>query len=256
MSLAPDIDSHAGSLPKHIAIIMDGNNRWAKAKSLIGGAGHKAGESALQAIVEHAAKRGIQVLTVFAFSSENWRRPEQEVGLLMRLFVHALDKRVAELHKNNLRIRFIGDRSRFAPLLQKGMNDAESKTANNTGMTLVIAVSYGGQWDMAYAAQQLALQAQQGKLDVAQLSIEDFQNLYQQQIQMSDLPPVDLMIRTGGDLRISNFLLWQTAYAEFYFSPLLWPDFNEQALDDALSDYACRQRRFGRTSEQVESHHA
>ncbi|HNN28115.1 MAG TPA: polyprenyl diphosphate synthase, partial [Agitococcus sp.] len=168
MSLAPDIDSHAGSLPKHIAIIMDGNNRWAKAKSLIGGAGHKAGESALQAIVEHAAKRGIQVLTVFAFSSENWRRPEQEVGLLMRLFVHALDKRVAELHKNNLRIRFIGDRSRFAPLLQKGMNDAESKTANNTGMTLVIAVSYGGQWDMAHAAQQLALQAQQGKLDVAQ----------------------------------------------------------------------------------------
>ena len=125
MSLAPDIDSHVGSLPKHIAIIMDGNNRWAKAKGLIGGAGHKAGEAALQKIVEHAAKRGIKVLTVFAFSSENWRRPEQEVGLLMRLFVHALDKRVAELHKNNLRVCFIGDRSRFAPLLQQGMREAE-----------------------------------------------------------------------------------------------------------------------------------
>ena len=256
MSLAPDIDSHAGSLPKHIAIIMDGNNRWAKAKGLIGGAGHKAGETALQKIVEHAAKRGVKVLTVFAFSSENWRRPEQEVGLLMRLFVHALDKRVAELHKNNLRVRFIGDRSRFAPLLQQGMRDAEQKTANNSGMTLVIAVSYGGQWDIAHAAQQIAIQVQQGKLDPTQLSSEEFQAHYQQHIQMSDIPPVDLMIRTGGDLRISNFLLWQTAYAEFYFSPLLWPDFDETALDEALADYASRQRRFGRTSAQVESHHA
>ena len=160
MSLAPDIDSHIGELPKHIAIIMDGNNRWAKAKGLIGGAGHKAGETALQTIVEHAAKRQIDVLTVFAFSSENWRRHEQEVGLLMRLFVHALDKRVAELHKNNLKIRFIGDRSRFAPLLQKGMMDAEVKTAANTGMTLVIAVSDVGQCDMAYSAQQMALKVQ------------------------------------------------------------------------------------------------
>ncbi|MCB1659471.1 MAG: di-trans,poly-cis-decaprenylcistransferase [Moraxellaceae bacterium] len=235
---------------------MDGNNRWAKAKGLIGGAGHKAGETALQKIVEHAAKRGVKVLTVFAFSSENWRRPEQEVGLLMRLFVHALDKRVAELHKNNLRVRFIGDRSRFAPLLQQGMRDAEQKTANNSGMTLVIAVSYGGQWDIAHAAQQIAIQVQQGKLDPTQLSSEEFQAHYQQHIQMSDIPPVDLMIRTGGDLRISNFLLWQTAYAEFYFSPLLWPDFDESALDAALADYASRQRRFGRTSAQVESHHA
>ena len=256
MSLAPDLDSHIGSLPKHIAIIMDGNNRWAKAKGLIGGAGHKAGEAALQKIVEHAAKRQIEVLTVFAFSSENWRRPEQEVGLLMRLFVHALDKRVNELHKNNLKVRFIGDRSRFAPLLQQGMIDAELKTAANTGMTLVIAVSYGGQWDMAYAAQQIALKVQKGELDPTQLSIEAFQTQYQQQIQMNDLPPVDLMIRTGGDLRISNFLLWQTAYAEFYFTHLLWPDFDETALDEALTDYARRQRRFGRTSAQVEAHHA
>ena len=210
----------------------------------------------MQKIVEHAAKRGVKVLTVFAFSSENWRRPEQEVGLLMRLFVHALDKRVAELHKNNLRVRFIGDRSRFAPLLQQGMRDAEQKTANNSGMTLVIAVSYGGQWDIAHAAQQIAIQVQQGKLDPTQLSSEEFQAHYQQHIQMSDIPPVDLMIRTGGDLRISNFLLWQTAYAEFYFSPLLWPDFDESALDAALADYASRQRRFGRTSAQVESHHA
>ena len=256
MSLAPDIDSQAGTLPKHIAIIMDGNNRWAKAKGLIGGAGHKAGETALQKIVEYAAKSQIQVLTVFAFSSENWRRPEQEVGLLMRLFVHALDKRVAELHKNNLKVRFIGDRSRFAPLLQQGMRDAETKTAANTGMTLVIAVSYGGQWDMAYAAQQIALQVQAGQINPSQLSSHDFEKLYQKQIQMADLPPVDLMIRTGGDLRISNFLLWQAAYAEFYFSDLLWPDFDERALDEALADYARRQRRFGRTSAQVEAHHA
>jgi len=256
VSLAPDIDSQAGTLPKHIAIIMDGNNRWAKAKGLIGGAGHKAGETALQKIVEYAAKSQIQVLTVFAFSSENWRRPEQEVGLLMRLFVHALDKRVAELHKNNLKVRFIGDRSRFAPLLQQGMRDAETKTAANTGMTLVIAVSYGGQWDMAYAAQQIALQVQAGQINPSQLSSHDFEKLYQKQIQMADLPPVDLMIRTGGDLRISNFLLWQAAYAEFYFSDLLWPDFDERALDEALADYARRQRRFGRTSAQVEAHHA
>jgi undecaprenyl diphosphate synthase len=235
---------------------MDGNNRWAKTKGLLGGSGHKAGESALQQIVEHAAKSQINVLTVFAFSSENWRRPENEVGLLMRLFVHALDKRVAELHKNNIRVRFIGDRQRFAPLLQKGMVEAETKTAANTGMTLVIAVSYGGQWDMAHAAQQLALQVQAGQLDPSALSMDEFQHHFQQQIQMSDIPPVDLLIRTGGDLRISNFLLWQAAYAEFYFSDLLWPDFDAKALDEALADYARRQRRFGRTSAQVEAHHA
>jgi undecaprenyl diphosphate synthase len=256
VSIAPDIDSHNSGLPKHIAIIMDGNNRWAKANSLLGGSGHKAGETALQKIVEHAAKRRIDVLTVFAFSSENWRRPEQEVGLLMRLFVHALDKRVAELHKNNIRVRFIGDRARFAPLLQKGMTEAEVKTADNNGMTLVIAVSYGGQWDMAYAAQQLALQVQAGQINPQTMTTDEFQQLFQSQIQMSDLPPVDLLIRTGGDFRISNFLLWQAAYAEFYFSDLLWPDFNEAALDAALESYANRQRRFGRTSAQVEAHHA
>lgn len=257
MSTAPDIDSHSGGLPKHVAIIMDGNNRWAKANhSLFGGSGHKAGEAALQKIVEHAAKRQIDVLTVFAFSSENWRRPEQEVGLLMRLFVHALDKRVAELHKHQMRVRFIGDRARFAPALQKGMVDAEAKTAANTGMTLVIAVSYGGQWDMAHAAQQVALQVQAGLLDPQAMTSLDFQQQLQSHIQMSDLPPVDLLIRTGGDLRISNFLLWQTAYAEFYFSDLLWPDFDGVAFDAALEDYAHRQRRFGRTSAQVEAHHA
>jgi undecaprenyl diphosphate synthase len=256
VSIAPDIDSHNSGLPKHIAIIMDGNNRWAKANSLLGGSGHKAGETALQKIVEHAAKRRLDVLTVFAFSSENWRRPEQEVGLLMRLFVHALDKRVAELHKNNIRVRFIGDRARFAPLLQKGMTEAEAKTADNNGMTLVIAVSYGGQWDMAHAAQQLALQVQAGQINPQAMTTDDFQQLFQSQIQMSDLPPVDLLIRTGGDFRISNFLLWQAAYAEFYFSDLLWPDFNEAALDAALESYANRHRRFGRTSAQVEAHHA
>lgn len=256
MSTAPDLDSHNGSLPKHVAIIMDGNNRWAKAKGLIGGSGHKAGEAALQAVVEHAARRQIEVLTVFAFSSENWRRPEQEVGLLMRLFVHALDRRVAELHKNNLRIRFMGDRSRFAPALQKGMADAESKTAGNSGMMLVIAVSYGGQWDVAHAARQLALKVQAGELDPQALTDADWQKQLHQQTQISDLPPVDLLIRTGGDLRISNFMLWQSAYAEFYFTDVLWPDFDGAALDQALADYARRQRRFGRTSAQVEARHA
>ena len=256
MSTAPDIDSHSGDVPRHVAIIMDGNNRWAKAKGLIGGSGHKAGESALQAIVEHAAQHHIEVLTVFAFSSENWRRPEQEVGLLMKLFVHALDRRVAELHKNNLRVRFIGDRRRFAPALQQGMHDAEAKTAANTGMTLVIAVSYGGQWDVAYAARQLALQVQAGTLNPQTLSDEDWQQQLHQHTQMSDVPPVDLLIRTGGDLRISNFLLWQSAYAEFYFTDKLWPDFDGAALDEALADYARRQRRFGRTSAQVEARHA
>ena len=253
MSSAPDLDSTGGTaLPRHVAIIMDGNNRWAKKRLLPGGAGHKAGESALHKIVEHAARQGVEVLTVFAFSSENWRRPENEVTLLMKLFLHALEKQVEDLHRHNIRVRFIGDRAMFARILQDGMAAGEAKTAANTGMTLVIAASYGGQWDVANAARELARQVQAGTLlpediDAAHL---------QQQVQMSDLPPVDLLIRTGGELRISNFVLWQAAYAEFYFSEKLWPDFDPASLDEALADYARRQRRFGRTSAQVENRHA
>jgi undecaprenyl diphosphate synthase len=253
VSSAPDIDSAASDgVPRHVAVIMDGNNRWARKRLLPGGAGHKAGESALRRIVEHAARRGVQVLTVFAFSSENWRRPEQEVSLLMKLFLHALDKQVEELHRNNMRVRFIGDRGQFAPLLQQGMAAAEAKTAANTGMTLVIAASYGGQWDVANAARELALQVQAGTLRAEDIDAARLQ----QQVQMADLPPVDLLIRTGGEIRISNFVLWQAAYAEFFFSDKLWPDFDPAAFDEAVADYAGRQRRFGRTSAQVENKHA
>ena len=253
MSSAPDIDNtRDGALPRHIAVIMDGNNRWAKKRLLPGGAGHKAGESALRKIVEHAARRNIEVLTVFAFSSENWRRPENEVSLLMKLFLHALEKQVADLHANNIRVRFIGDLSAFALILQDGMRAGMAKTAGNTGMTLVIAVSYGGQWDVANAARELALQVQTGQLRAEEIDAAKLQ----QHVQMADLPPVDLLIRTGGELRISNFVLWQAAYAEFYFSEKLWPDFDPASLDEALSDYAGRQRRFGRTSAQVENRHA
>ncbi|HEX5276512.1 MAG TPA: polyprenyl diphosphate synthase [Fluviicoccus sp.] len=253
MSSAPDIDStRDGALPRHIAVIMDGNNRWAKKRLLPGGAGHKAGESALRRIVEHAARRNIEVLTVFAFSSENWRRPEHEVSLLMKLFLHALEKQVAELHANNIRVRFIGDLAAFAPALQEGMRAGMAKTAGNSGMTLVIAVSYGGQWDVANAARELAMLVQSGRLRAEDIDASRMQ----QHVQMADLPPVDLLIRTGGELRISNFVLWQAAYAEFHFSEKLWPDFDPDALDEALSDYAGRQRRFGRTSAQVENRHA
>ena len=248
-STAPDIGSVSGELPRHVAIIMDGNNRWAKRRGRPGPEGHKAGEAAVHRVVEHAARTGIEVLTVFAFSSENWRRPENEVAALMSLFLEALTRKVAELHGNGIRVRFIGDLARFSPDLQDGMKAAEELTRDNVRMTLVIAVNYGGQWDMAHAAQRLAAEVAAGRLAPAEITPERMGHF----VQMADLPPVDLLIRTGGEMRISNFLLWQTAYAEFYFTDALWPDFDGAELDRALADYAGRQRRFGRTSEQVES---
>lgn len=248
-SSAPDIGSVEGALPRHVAIIMDGNNRWAKKRGLPGPEGHRAGETAVRRIVEHAARSGIEVLTVFAFSSENWRRPEQEVAALMSLFLEALTKKVGELHQNGIHLRFIGDLSRFSAELQSGMHEAEQLTRDNVRMTLVIAVNYGGQWDMAHAAQKLAVEVAEGRLTPAEITPERMGHF----VQMADLPPVDLLIRTGGEMRISNFLLWQTAYAEFYFTDALWPDFDPAELDRALADYTSRQRRFGRTSEQVEA---
>jgi undecaprenyl diphosphate synthase len=248
-SSAPDIASVSGSLPRHVAIIMDGNNRWAKKRDRPGTEGHKAGEAAVHRIVEHAARTGIEVLTVFAFSSENWRRPEDEVSALMSLFLQALARKVPELHANGIRLRFIGDLSRFAPELQSGMDEAIALTRDNTRMTLVIAVNYGGQWDMAHAAQKLAEEVAVGRLSPADITPERMGGF----VQMADLPAVDLLIRTGGEMRISNFLLWQSAYAEFYFTDALWPDFDDAELDRALAEYAGRQRRFGRTSEQVEA---
>ncbi|MFZ5562146.1 MAG: polyprenyl diphosphate synthase [Pseudomonadota bacterium] len=248
-SSAPDVVSVAGVLPRHVAIIMDGNNRWAKKRGLPGPEGHRAGELAVRRIVEHAARTGIEVLTVFAFSSENWRRPENEVAALMSLFLDALTRKVGELHQNGIRLRFIGDLSRFSPALQSGMRGAAQLTRDNVRMTLVIAVNYGGQWDMAHAAQRLASEVAEGRLTPAEITPERMGHF----VQMADLPPVDLLIRTGGEMRISNFLLWQTAYAEFYFTDALWPDFDAGELDRALADFAGRQRRFGRTSEQIEA---
>lgn len=246
-SSAPDIDSVSGLLPKHVAIIMDGNNRWAKRLGLPGTDGHKAGEAAVYKVIEHAAQLGIKVVTVFAFSSENWRRPEKEVATLMALFLQALARRVSELHENGIRLRFIGDRSQFSADLQAGMTEAEVITQHNTRMTMVVAASYGGQWDVANAAQQLAKQVTNGEIKPEDVTTERLG----EHVQMADEPPVDLLIRTGGEMRISNFLLWQAAYAELYFSDVLWPDFNAGTLDEALAEYAGRQRRFGRTSEQL-----
>ncbi|MEO6697987.1 MAG: polyprenyl diphosphate synthase [Paraperlucidibaca sp.] len=251
-SAAPDAADDQASVPRHIAIIMDGNNRWAKRHELPGNEGHRAGELALRQVVELAAKVPVEVLTVFAFSSENWRRPADEVAALMQLFLYALDARVQELDRARIRLRFIGDRTAFSSELQVGMQLAETKTAQHTRMTLVIAVNYGGQWDMAQAAQRLCLQVQKGELKAADITPERLGSA----VEMADLPPVDLLIRTGGELRISNFVLWQAAYAELHFSDVLWPDFGQEHLQAALADFAQRQRRFGRTSEQIEALHA
>lgn len=252
VSAAPDVAPEAGAQPRHVAIIMDGNNRWAKLRGLPGTDGHHAGEAALRSLVEVAGRTSIKVLTVFAFSSENWRRPPQEVSALMQLFLMSLSVRVQELNKARMRIRFIGDRSAFSPELQEGMLAAEALTAHHTRMTLVIAANYGGQWDMAQAARQLAEAVVKGELTPAEITPEHLGAC----VEIADLPPVDLLIRTGGEYRLSNFVLWQSAYAEYYFCDTLWPDFGAEQLHAALADYAQRQRRFGRTSEQIEAFHA
>lgn len=234
-------------MPRHIAIIMDGNNRWARRRGLPGAEGHRAGEQMVQTVIRHAGERGVEVVTLFAFSSENWRRPPDEVSHLMSLFVKALGQRVAELHENGVRVRFIGDRSAFREELRQGMIEAEKLTATNTGMTLVIAVNYGGQWDITRAAAALAQRVRDRELDPEEID----ERALGAELSLADLPPPDLLIRTGGEQRISNFLLWQAAYSEFYFTPVLWPDFGAEALDAALDDYAGRQRRFGRSGEEV-----
>ena len=228
---------------------MDGNNRWARARGLPGSEGHRAGEQAVQSVIRAAAERGIDVVTLYAFSSENWRRPEDEVSHLMSLFLKALAGRVAELHDNHVRLRFIGERSAFSAELQQGMADAEALTAGNSGMTVVVAVNYGGQWDIAEAARQLAAEVLAGRLQVDQITPERLAAA----VCLADLPLPDLLIRTGGEQRLSNFLLWQAAYSELWFSPVLWPDFDGAMLDQALADYAGRQRRFGRSGEEVAS---
>jgi len=235
-------------LPRHVAIIMDGNGRWAEQRRLPRYMGHRQGVKAVRRVVECCRKRGIEVLTLFAFSSENWRRPKTEVGLLMELFVRTLRKEVARLHKNGVRLRFIGDRSAFDTRLQSLMESAEQQTAGNTGMTLAIAANYGGRWDIADAARRLATRVASGELEPEAIDAD----LLGQELSITDLPEPDLFVRTGGEQRISNFLLWQLAYTELYFTDLLWPDFDADAFDEALRSFAGRQRRFGKTGNQVE----
>ncbi|WP_417545957.1 polyprenyl diphosphate synthase [Marinobacter sp.] len=246
-TVSAEIPVSADSRPRHVAIIMDGNNRWAKARRLKGVAGHKAGVDAVKSVVETCAREGVEVLTLFAFSSENWRRPKDEVSALMKLFVFALEREVRKLHRNDICLRIIGDRSEFSATLQELMAKAEELTCNNTRMTLVIAANYGGHWDIAQAARQLAGQVKAGQLQPSDIT----DDLIQQHLSIGDLPMPDLMIRTAGEQRISNFMLWHLAYTELYFSPVFWPDFKEDEMRKALQAYAGRQRRFGQTDDQI-----
>jgi undecaprenyl diphosphate synthase len=233
--------------PKHIAIIMDGNGRWAKQRHLPRVAGHKAGADAVQESVKWCVENQIEVLTLFAFSSENWRRPEQEVTHLMELFVSALKREAKKLHKQNIQLRIIGDRSRFDEKLRNEMLAVETLTVNNTGLKLVIAANYGGQWDITEACRQLAEAVKAGSLSSNEITSE----LIHSKLTTADLPDPDLFIRTSGEQRISNFLIWQLSYAELYFTDILWPDFNAAELDKALAFFAGRERRFGYISEQL-----
>lgn len=226
---------------------MDGNGRWAQQRGRARASGHQAGFRTTRDIVEACARQRIEALTLFAFSSENWNRPPTEVGLLMDLFLRALNSEVGKLCDNNVRICFIGERSAFQRKLQDEMDHAEQLTSNNTGLKLAIAVNYGGRWDIVNAARELARQASDGVLDPDAIDIE----LFSRHVSLSGVPEPDLFIRTGGERRISNYLLWHLAYTELFFTDVLWPDFSENELEKALAFYAGRQRRFGRTGEQV-----
>ena len=236
------------TLPRHVAIIMDGNGRWALKRHLPRIAGHQAGVEAVRGVVQACAEKKIEVLTLFAFSSENWRRPEKEVGLLMELFMTTLGRQVKRLHENNVRLIAIGERSAFSKKLQQRIAEAEQLTQNNTGLTLVVAVNYGGRWDITQAAKKIGKKIEAGELRPSEVTPE----LLDSFISLSNLPEPDLFIRTGGEQRISNFLLWQLAYTELYFTDILWPDFNATAFENALISFSNRQRRFGQTGEQVE----
>lgn len=240
-------DTAAPALPGHIAIIMDGNGRWAQQRRRPRMIGHRAGARAVNRSIDFCLERGIGALTLFAFSSENWGRPQEEVDSLMKLFLGALDREVDELHRRGVRVRFIGDRSRFAGSIVQRMDKAEQRTIGNTAMTLSIAASYGGRQDIAQAARILAEQVAAGTLRPEQID----EQALGQHVALADMAPPDLFIRTGGDTRISNFLLWQLAYSELWFTDVLWPDVDAAVLQLALDDYARRERRFGLTSAQI-----
>lgn len=238
----PDI----AQIPSHIAIIMDGNGRWAKQRFMPRVMGHKRGVESLRATVKSCRDLGVKYLTVFAFSSENWRRPSDEVSFLMSLFLKMLEREIVNLHKNNIRLKIIGDRTRFDERLRQTMLDAENLTANNSGLTLSIAANYGGRWDMMHAVQTLLA-------DRPELATSFTEEDLQPYLSMSEAPEPDLFIRTGGEKRISNFMLWQLAYTELYFTDTLWPAFDGRELQLAIASYQNRERRFGRTSEQLQS---
>ena len=229
------------NIPRHVCVIMDGNGRWAKKRLLPRVMGHKRGLTALENLAARCAELGVEYLTVFAFSTENWRRPEDEVSFLMKLFLQALDGKVAKMHQNNLRLKVIGNRSRFPAAIVEGIEAAERLTAGNTGLTLTVAADYGGRWDILQAANRLIAE---GKSEITE---DDLSRC----LSLAEAPEPDLFIRTGGETRISNFMLWQMAYAEFYFTDALWPDFDAAEFDRAISSFRVRERRFGRTSEQL-----
>ncbi|HKS55599.1 MAG TPA: polyprenyl diphosphate synthase [Steroidobacteraceae bacterium] len=237
----------SGAVPRHIAVIMDGNGRWAAARALPRPAGHRMGVRAVKQIVENCARRGVEVLTLFAFSSENWKRPKEEVSMLMSRFLQALDDEVAELHENGIRLTFVGNLGQLAPPLRKSMDAATALTAGNSRMTLVIAIAYGGRWDIASAARRVAERCVAGEMRTEEIDEEHLGG----QLALAGLPDPDLLIRTGGEQRISNFLLWNLAYTELYFCDALWPDFDERQLDAAIDHFGRRQRRFGLVPEQV-----
>jgi undecaprenyl diphosphate synthase len=234
-------------LPRHLAVIMDGNGRWAQQRRRPRAIGHRAGARAVNVCIDFCLERGIGALTLFAFSSENWGRPEDEVGALMKLFMGALDREVDELHRRGVQVRFIGDRTRFSDAIRTRMANAEQLTAGNRALVLSIAASYGGRQDIATAARALAEDVAAGRLQPQDIT----ESLLSQRVALADLPAPDLFIRTGGDHRVSNFLLWQLAYTELWFTDILWPDLDSELLQRAMDDFANRERRFGLTSAQV-----
>ena len=240
VSSTQSIPAHT-SVPRHVAVIMDGNGRWAKKRFLPRVMGHKQGLDALENMCRVCAEAGVEYLTVFAFSTENWRRPADEVSFLMGLFLTALQKKVAKMHKNGLRLKVIGERSRFNEAIRSSIAQAEALTAANTGLTLTIAADYGGRWDILQAANALI---REGKSEISESDLAA-------KLMLAEAPEPDLFIRTGGETRISNFMLWQMAYAEFYFTDTLWPDFKDDEIRRAFASFTTRERRFGRTSEQL-----
>jgi undecaprenyl diphosphate synthase len=233
--------------PQHVAIIMDGNGRWARSRGLPRAAGHRGSIKVVRRIVEECARRKVRYLSLFAFSSENWRRPPDEVGMLMKLFLDSLEREVADLHGNQVRLKFIGDREMLGSELARRMQSAELLTVGNLGLTLVVAMAYGGRWDVAQACRALAADALAGKLDVADID----ESHVAEHLALAGVPDPDLLIRTGGESRISNFMLWNLAYTELYFTDALWPEFSPAHLDAAFDFFAQRERRFGKTSEQL-----